>query len=587
MTTPDAISPISNRRPGRREWGLVLLIVLIGFVLRFAFPERMAVEHFDEGIYASNLWFDAEQRFRYPARYLYAPPLVPGLLEWSQVLWGPTHLGTMLVGVLSGTFTIGLVWWVVRTWFGVSAGLAAAMFAAISDYHLLFSRTALTEPVLCLLLLASVYLLWLAVVKLNHRWAVAGGLCTGLCWSAKYNGWLPIAIGAAAISTWAIFPRTKTPERGRRFLLLAVVAVFALLVVSPVWWDLQAEGGYRVVQENHARYLVGLSGWGTAFQRQLANHRAVDSPLSWLGLGLAVVLAGASSHLGEKTSTTEGSGRRNWLWVLCWAIVLMILGWWQGTSLALGLLGSFWLIAACPWWNRTQPTESPAKDLAYWLIAVWFVGLFLVTPFYTPYPRLSLPWLISAWITAGAMIGSPTGQQLLFGTRPWQSAHNGIPIVVWLGFAFLLGLAGNVVVDKMRSPAGWEDRTGLERAARQIQKRVQAEYQGQAVVYVYAEPALFYHLRANDLPIVAPVADLGFVDRSSPVPVLLAVGLHAERSPSFQADFERRASQMELLESFSYTPSELVLLDHFPPAALRDPAFPREQTVKLYRLQSP
>ncbi len=161
--------------PDRKEWGLVLAIVLLGLFLRAMFPGRMAVEHFDEGVYASNLWFDADNRFRYPARHLYAPPLMPWLLEWSQVFFGPTHFGTMLVGIASGSLTILLIWWMVRAWFGIPAGIAAACLAAFSDYHAIYSRSALTEPVLCFLLLGSVYFVWISLVKLEFRPAVVCG----------------------------------------------------------------------------------------------------------------------------------------------------------------------------------------------------------------------------------------------------------------------------------------------------------------------------------------------------------------------------------------------------------------------------
>ena len=588
MTSP-SLPVTSPSRPGRIEWGLVLGIVVLGLVLRSVLPGRIAVEHFDEGIYASNLWFDAEQNFRYPARHLYAPPLVPWLLEWSQILFGPTNLGTMLVGIVSGTLTIVVLWWAVRAWFGIPAGLAAAVLAAMSDYHMIYSRTALTEPVLCLLLLLSVALLWrnaVGVLEGNSRWVLPAGIATGLCWSAKYNGWLPLAIGLAGLSGWGIFSKTASLKRARQFLMLAGVMLVAVLVVFPIWWDLQEVGGYRVVQENHARYLVGIAGWGDSFQRQLANHQFFDGPISWIGLGLAVILAGAGSRLGVENSARENSPRRNWLWLVAWTMILLALAVWLGTSLVLGTLGVLRLVLACPW-RRRASTDSSGSNLAYWFIAAWFIGLFLATPLYTPYPRLSLPWLIAAWMMSSAMLGSRTGQDILFGRRPWQAGHDAIPAIVsLLGVAFLLGWAANLAAEGIRLPAAWEDRTGLEQSAEKIADQLESQYQNQAIVYVYAEPALFYHLRAKGLPMVAPVADLGFADRPSAVPTLLAVGPHARRSPEFQAEFQKRGGRFELLESYRFTPSPLVLLNHFPPRALRDPDFEREETIDLYRVKS-
>ena len=146
-----------KQHPRRAVW-LPAAIVLTGVLLRSAYPSRMAVEHFDEGVYASNLWFGADDGFRYPNRHLYAPPLLPALTEWSMILLGPSHVGCMLVSLLAGGLTIGLIWWVAGEWFGEEAALAAATLAGLSDFHILYSRTVLTDVLLCFWLLLAVYL---------------------------------------------------------------------------------------------------------------------------------------------------------------------------------------------------------------------------------------------------------------------------------------------------------------------------------------------------------------------------------------------------------------------------------------------
>lgn len=576
--------PENHLRPTRREWGLVLLVVLAGLIIRGAAAGRMAVEHFDEGVYASNLWFGVKQGMRYPARHLYAPPFVPWLAEWSQIILGPTHWGTMLPGVVSGTLTILACWWCVRRWFGSRAGLVAATLAGFSDYHLIYSRTVLTEPVLCLWLLVSVFLIWRAVVERDWRWALLAGLSTGLTWITKYNGWLPLGIGLAGLSAWSIFPpRADAP--GRRFLILAGIAAVALVVVFPVWQDLQPDGGYRVVQENHARYIVGLSGWLSSWQRQLANHQFFDGPLSWGGLLLAVVLAGlipSSRH--EEAKTAENKRLRPLAWTTGCALVMLAFAMWFGTSVVLGILGAGWLIAACPIWNKSE-AEDPSRDLAYWLLAAWFVGLFVATPLYTPYPRLSLPWLVTAWLTAAAMLVSPPFQKLLAGKWGWQSKPLGD--VAWVLLA-VLGLSGSGmrIAAGGDSPSPWQERTGLERIAGRIDNVISQKFAGRAVVYVYAEPALFYHLEAKGVSAV-PVANLPVSERQASIPLLLVVGPHAERSPAFQREWQSGRHQFELLGRFAYVPSELVLFNQYSPEEIEDPAFQREQSIQLYLANPP
>ena len=166
--------------PARREFVLVVLMISAGLFLRIAFTSKMSVEHFDEGVFASNLWFAEDDDFQYPERHLYAPPLLPALTEWSLVLFGTSHLSSMLVSLLAGSATILLVWWSARRWFGVEAGIAAASLAALSDFHLLFCRTVLTDVLLCFWWLSAVYLIVESYRRQHLGWAVAAGLSAGL-----------------------------------------------------------------------------------------------------------------------------------------------------------------------------------------------------------------------------------------------------------------------------------------------------------------------------------------------------------------------------------------------------------------------
>jgi hypothetical protein len=368
-------------------------------------------------------------------------------------------------------------------------------------------------------------------------------------------------------------------------LWLVLIGLTALLVFSPVLWGLREVGGYRAVQENHARYLVGLSGWFDSFTRQLASHRHLDGPISWIGLFMAVLLAPAVG--GKELETKERSKMRAWLWTISCSIFLAVLAMVLGTSVVLGFIGLIWLFVFCPWWHGPSSESRGGNDLAYWLIAAWFIGLIAATPLYTPYPRLSLPWLLAAWITAASMLGSPVGQRLLTGQAAWQSGRSGTACLFFLGLISVSAFIGKVMSSPPSPPAMWADRTGLESVAAQIHQDVITRIGNDALVYVYAEPALFYHLRAGQMALAAPVANLGFINQSAPVPVLLALGPHAERSESFQAEFERTIHRWELLAEYRYRPSPLVLLDQFSSAELDDLDFRTEQTVRVYRLKPP
>jgi len=257
-----------------------------------------------------------------------------------------------------------------------------------------------------------------------------------------------------------------------------------------------------------------------------------------------------------------------------------------GTSIALGLLGGTWLLLACPFWWRNTPEHPPAeRRLAYWFLAAWLAGLLLTTPLYTPYPRLSLPWLISAWIAAAALLASPAFQKALAGEYSWQIAPNAHLTLISV---FLVGAAGIFFALSKKTihfPA-YDSRTGIETVAGEIHELVRRKFGGRAVVYVYAEPSLFYHLRAQGLSAV-PIAFIPESSDSASVPVLFAFGPHARRSDVFLKEWDSRGTDLEAIANFSLTASDFVLLNHYSPGELRSPAFSREQSISLYRLRSP
>ena len=89
---------------------IVGVCLLMGIGLRLMYPDRMAVEHFDEGVYASNLWFGLEQGYHYPLRQFYAPPLLPTCIEWTMMLAGTGPVAVMATSLFAGFASIALSW---------------------------------------------------------------------------------------------------------------------------------------------------------------------------------------------------------------------------------------------------------------------------------------------------------------------------------------------------------------------------------------------------------------------------------------------------------------------------------------------
>ena len=125
------------KRSNQSELAIVCALFLLGVALRNAAPERMEVEHFDEGVYASVLWHDAVVGSPYPARQLYAPPLLSTLIEAFALIPGCARMAPFLPSLLAGALTTLILWRLVRSWFGSAAGLfvAAIVITGFDDYE--------------------------------------------------------------------------------------------------------------------------------------------------------------------------------------------------------------------------------------------------------------------------------------------------------------------------------------------------------------------------------------------------------------------------------------------------------------------
>lgn len=646
----------------RSELLLILLISALGAALRFAWLDELAVEHFDEGVYASNLLFTADEGFQYPQRFLYAPPLLPGLVEWSQILTGGASWAPFLPGLLLGSLTVPLTWWFVRRCFSPSGGVAAASLVALNDFHIALSRSVMTDVPLSFLLLLAVCLIVAALASARLRWAAAGGLATSLAWATKYNGWLPLAIlasgGVAAVLTgqWLVrrsdagtrqsdsmTPKSRSKQRlaahteadstimnwsGFAKTLLVVGAV-AIAVWSLVWLDLQDVGGYSRVAENHRQYLTGLSGWWDAAVRHevVQRHYAGWSTMlsAWLAaLSATLVWRGERSTWNEFACETTASrstwneiratsddSRSTWNDGFPWLAFLLTGALAGAVILSPLLVVVVWsliefmtrLLRMGRWRLLTRQQQGVDRWslgwVAGWLCLAWLCGLLLATPFYRPYPRLLVPLLGVAWIGTGAALArvlrsfcnTDLVQPSVGGSQdvePVPQPSGKRRLNPALRFLWLVPVAGLCVFRAgEQSGPGWQRRADFVSVADRCVASAAKNCQGEAsstpeidfIIYVYGEPALFYHL-SRDRVLARPIAklDVGHDD----IPTFVATGPHADRSSLFTLQLEEAGDSLTLVDQISYRLSDFVLLDEYPPGEVDDH---RVETIRLFRVR--
>lgn len=537
-------APTISRHERLWLWGAILF----GAVLRLSFPGRMAVEHFDEGVYASNFWFEAEEGGEYPARHLYAPPLLPLAIEWTMIVASlcgvkPTGFIPMIPSLIAGIATIPSMWYVGRRWFGPSAGIVAAWLVAASDFHASYSRAALTDVPVCLFMLWGVYFIWQALQTGTRRDILLAGLFTGLAWWTKYNGWLPLAIGLAGGAAWQL-SQPRAEKNLRQFATRwSLIAVTAFAIWSPVLWGLQKHGGYAAVAANHRQYVVGMSGWMNSAERQLS---VVGLYENWLGAIHEVNDEIMDRHAEQQSADPsfqipqppalnlppEISGHweyglntiRNWL-----------------TSATLPLLLAFAVLGLV---MGLIQDRCSGRGFGLWLLAAWLVGMSFATPMYHPYPRLIMPWLMACWLGASLVAeiwwerGRTTAESDVAHLAFWKPTRLELLVLASL-------MAVGTVRPLMGTAYAWRDRSQFQAASLLIAESIQSATrasglpQHEVIVYVIGEPAIVNGLRSSGLPLTVPVQDLGFVSSTQVRPTFLIFSKRTFRNPFFTSEWDR------------------------------------------------
>lgn len=599
-TSPHDAAPLT-----RVEIIALFVLLLAGFALRTWYPSKLAIEHFDEGVYASNLYFDADEGFSYPDRHLYAPPLVPWILELSITLLGTSVAGCFGLGILTGTATIAAVWWVTRRWFGPIAALSAAALLAFSGPHIVFSRTALTDVPMGLWFTLSLGFLGESLRKGSRASAVAAGVAVALAWWTKYNGWLPLAIGMAGLLAWLSTARPGSGVAKRAFLCWGIAALTAVLLWSPVWWGLQPKGGYAAVAANHARYFHGLGGWWNAFRQQIQNLILL-SPENIAVHSVAIILPSVFLLLERGRSPQEGDVVDRWMSGLrsreqrspyfgCLTFLGLIvasafvLPWFREGSVFWGIVGAIAALVA----SRTRIGFPALRDPSFlWMALASFFSMLLLTPLYRPYPRLMIPLVIWGCVSSSLLVAVCAGIHSGISDRDRNTNEGDANEPRGMGsLALLVIMIAAFSWPMFRGREQPVDRSNLARATSELGTAMQddarrATRKPDCVVYVYAEPAVFFHL--SGATAAGPVGDLEFASPTAPrmpMPVYLVVGPHARRSERFAEQWTARGDRFEKVGEWWYRPSLVVLLDHYHPEEVRHLPDRPTETIELYRLK--
>jgi 4-amino-4-deoxy-L-arabinose transferase-like glycosyltransferase len=169
------------------------------------------------------------------------PPVFLWVDGISARIFGYSSLSLLMPSAIAGTMSVGLLWLIMRRYFGVLAATIAGLVLALTPISVAVDRLNLPEPFLLLSLIAAA---GCALRSLESKrwlwWTIAAGLLVGVAFNTKMLvGWIPgpaivIAILVGMHGDWWKQYREWIP-RLAVFGVVALVASASWMLVVDAW----------------------------------------------------------------------------------------------------------------------------------------------------------------------------------------------------------------------------------------------------------------------------------------------------------------------------------------------------------------
>ena len=212
----------------------LLPLLVPAVLLRFWNLYGLGLTHFDEGSYAmAGQWIASFGQEGAPPQAGHAPALFPILVGLVFFLFGSHDFVAVAVSATTGTLTVVLIWWIGRTWFDDNVARGAALILATCEYHLIYSRMALTDATFVLLFWAALALLFRGLQTQSTPIVLLGGVCTGLAWNTKYHGFFPILIVLAFCLAVSLVRRNGNAQFWKDACRLGWAVTIAVVTMLP------------------------------------------------------------------------------------------------------------------------------------------------------------------------------------------------------------------------------------------------------------------------------------------------------------------------------------------------------------------
>lgn len=235
----------------RPDTDITVALVAAAALVRFWNITALGLTHFDEGAYTqTGRWLATLGREGLAYQPTFSPPLFPTLAGAALAVFGVRDYVAIGVSAAAGSLTVGLLYLIGRVWLGRAAGVGAALMLAGAEYHLVFSRLALTDATFTLLFWTAIACLFRAAETGERRWFLIGGLATGLCWNTKYHGFFPLGFLGVWLA-WRVLRGDRFPVRD-----FAISCATAIACYLPWIVYVHATIGYGALLRTHATHSI-------------------------------------------------------------------------------------------------------------------------------------------------------------------------------------------------------------------------------------------------------------------------------------------------------------------------------------------
>ena len=545
--TPSVAGSPHHERVAGLEILIVGLLSALGMALRTWNFGDAALSHFDEGVYAfTGLGLaDPSQPFRmFPDQQKFSPPVYVALIALCNLLGVDPGRSPLVVNAVIGTLTIPVVWWVSRRWFGPAAAAAAAALVALSEFHIILSRSALTDATFALVFMVALAAMLEALDRLTWRSAVVAGVCVGLAWNTKYHGWFVLVVAMMVIGGRWKLQHAGNQWLGRAVRTWALAALVATLCYLPWALFIQTQPGSSAGWASYFATMLRLDWFGN-FWRHVEQQHYLEGPWSRASVPLAVF---AAQVVHAARSSVPGP-------------------WWAGLAAGAGALiaGSAGVSAALAAWFLGKRWRAGMRG-PDWLMAAVIVLWVVMAPVYHPYFRLLMPFALATYVLAGSVLAR--SQDVVS-----PAIRPRIPIMVSAVAAVMTG----VIATQRSDPSDpWRPLPTLASTAESLHRRIPAG----VPVRVMGEPALAFHLHRLGHPAYRRTYMDSLDDGQDPV--YLVTGIYLRRSPQPRERFNERKDRMEPLARIpAGAPSDIRVLDDFTPDSARRWMASRDSTYDI------